>query len=120
SRNLPLTGTLNVPGTVNGAVAAATASTTTATSARPLAVPNPYGMSSPVGKAVNWRFDPTATGITYTGVGLPPGITLDPAGVFTGSATRAGSYTVTVTAKNATGSTGSATFVWTATRAHSR
>ncbi|MFF3983119.1 discoidin domain-containing protein [Streptomyces sp. NPDC001797] len=109
SRNLPLTGTLNVPSTVNGAAAAATGS------AEPLAVPNPHGMSSPVGKAVNWTFDPAATGITYTGTGLPPGITLDPAGVFTGSATKTGTYTVTVTAKNASGSTGSATFVWTAT-----
>jgi len=122
SRNLPVTGTLNVATAVNGGLAAASpaaasssTSAATSTSAGTLAVPNPYGMSSPVNKAVNWTFDPNATGISYTGTGLPPGITLSSAGVFTGTATKAGTYTVTVAAKNAAGSTGSATFVWTAT-----
>jgi beta-glucosidase len=126
SRNLPVTGTLNVTTAVNGGLAAAspaaasasTSASTAAsasTSAGTLTVPNPYGMSSPVNEAVNWTFDPKATGISYTGTGLPPGITLSSAGVFTGTATKAGSYTVTVAAKNTAGSTGSATFVWTAT-----
>ena len=120
SRNLPLTGTLNVPTTVNGNLAATisprAAGVGTATTAAALSVPNPYGMSSPVDAQVHWTFDPhSATGTTYTATGLPPGISLGSAGQFTGAATKSGTYTVTVTAKNTAGSTGSATFVWTTT-----
>ncbi|WP_329176989.1 discoidin domain-containing protein [Streptomyces sp. NBC_01477] len=123
SRSLPLTGTLTVPTTVNGAVAAAigpkaaTANSAAPATAAALSVPNPYGMSSPVHSAVDWAFDPadTAAHHTYTASGLPPGISLSASGRFTGSATRAGSYTVTVTVKDQAGATGSATFVWTTT-----
>ncbi|WP_405786084.1 glycoside hydrolase family 3 C-terminal domain-containing protein [Streptomyces sp. NBC_00138] len=125
SRNLPLTGTLNVPNTVNNAVAAASTKTasaskaaaadTIATAATPLAVPNPHGMSSPVHTQVDWAYDQAGSGNAYTADGLPPGITLSSAGKFTGAATKSGTWTVTVTGKNAAGSTGSATFVWTTT-----
>ncbi|MFI1091773.1 discoidin domain-containing protein [Streptomyces sp. NPDC020917] len=125
SRNLPVSGTLTVPTTVNGAVAPATsgagtaaraAAATTAGPAAQLSVPNPYGMSSPLHRAVDWVLDPNAaTGTTYTATGLPPGLALSPAGRFTGSATGKGTFTVTVTARNTAGSTGSATFVWTVT-----
>ncbi|WP_344615607.1 discoidin domain-containing protein, partial [Dactylosporangium salmoneum] len=91
SRNLPLSGSL--------AVTAATVPSNL--------LPNPYGMSSPVGKAVNWAFG--AAGATYTATGLPAGLSISSAGVITGSATTAGTSTVTVTAS--TGAT--ATFVWT-------
>ncbi|WP_426506133.1 discoidin domain-containing protein [Dactylosporangium sp. McL0621] len=97
SRNLPLTGSLAV-----------TAATVPAN-----LLPNPYGMSSPVGKAVSWAFGATAGGsqATYTASGLPAGLSINSAGVISGSATAAGTSTVTVTA-----STGaSATFVWTTT-----
>jgi len=93
SRNLPLTGNL--------AVTAATVPSNL--------LPNPYGMSSPVGKAVSWAFG--AAGATYTATGLPAGLSISSAGVISGTATAAGTSTVTVTA-----STGaSATFVWTTT-----
>ena len=125
SRNLPASGTLTVPTTVNGAVAPATsaagtaakgAAGTTAGPAARLSVPNPYGMSSPLHRAVDWVLDPdAATGTAYTATGLPPGLALSPAGRFTGAATGRGTFTVTVTARNTAGSTGSATFVWTVT-----
>ncbi|MEV6055854.1 discoidin domain-containing protein [Streptomyces sp. NPDC052107] len=118
SRNLPVSGTLTVPTTVNGSLAAAATpkAAGTATAAAPLFVPNPHGMSGPVHARVHWTFDPnSATGTTYTATGLPPGISLTKAGLFTGAATRTGTYTVTVTAKSPAGSAGSATFVWTAT-----
>ncbi|MGI5237427.1 discoidin domain-containing protein [Dactylosporangium sp. CA-139066] len=93
SRNLPLSGNL--------AVTAATVPSNL--------LPNPYGMSSPVGKAVSWAFG--AAGATYTATGLPAGLSISSAGVISGAATAAGTSTVTVTAS--TGS--SATFVWTTT-----
>jgi hypothetical protein len=40
--------------------------------------------------------------ITYTGTGLPPGVTVSPAGLVSGTPTTAGSYTVEVTATNGT------------------
>jgi beta-glucosidase len=76
-------------------------------------VPNPYGMSSRLGAAVNWNVAGPATGLTYTATGLPTGLSISAAGVITGAATVSGTKTVTVTARNAAGATGSATFVWT-------
>jgi beta-glucosidase len=119
SRSLPVTGTLTVPTTVNGNLAASinpkAAASGAAASAAPLSLPNPYGMSSPANHQVTWTFDPHTKGIAYSATGLPPGISLSAAGRFTGAATKAGTWTVTVTGKNAAGSTGSVTFVWTAT-----
>ncbi|WP_329134097.1 discoidin domain-containing protein [Streptomyces sp. NBC_01476] len=109
SRNLPVTGTLNVPSAV-------TPATVTPAATAALAVPNPYGMSSPVHTPVSWAFDPnSAAGTAYTATGLPPGISLAADGTFTGAATKAGTYTVTVTATSRSSATGAATFVWTAT-----
>ncbi|MFG2819228.1 discoidin domain-containing protein [Kitasatospora sp. NPDC048365] len=107
SRNLPVGGDLTVPTAVNGLAAAAA----------PLAVPNPHGMSSPVHAAVQWTFDAAgaAAGASYRATGLPPGISIDGGGRFTGAATEKGTYTVTVTATGTTGAVGSATFVWTTT-----
>ena len=119
SRNLPVNGSLTVPTTVNGNLAGVAgpkaAAAGPAATAAPLTVPNPYGMSGPAHARVSWTFDPNAKGVAYTATGLPPGISLSAAGKFTGAATRAGTWTVTVTGKNAAGSQGSATFVWTAT-----
>lgn len=64
---------------------------------------NPHGRSS----------NP-ADPLTYTASGLPPGLSIAPAtGVVSGTTTSAiGSYTVTVTAGDATGSSYSQTFTW--------
>jgi hypothetical protein len=47
---------------------------------------------------------------TFTATGLPPGVTLAPNGLFSGTPTTAGTYSVVVTATDATGLTASATF----------
>jgi beta-glucosidase len=106
SRNLPLTGSLPV---------ATTMTANAVSTAGDLAVANPHGMSSPVHAAVRWTFAAPAAGVTYTATGLPPGLSISPAGVISGAATAAGSYTVTVTARNPAGASGGATFVWTTT-----
>jgi beta-glucosidase len=108
SRNLPLTGSLTVASTLATAATAGTGATAPA-------VPNPHGMSSPVGKSVSWQVAPTASGVTYTATGLPAGLSISASGVVSGAATAAGTTTVTVTARDASGATGSAVFVWTTT-----
>jgi beta-glucosidase len=119
SRNLPLTGTVTVPTTVNGNLAASiapkAAAAGTGTAAAPLTLSNPHGMSSPVHKKVDWALDGRTSGVTYTATGLPPGISLAADGTFTGAASKAGTWTVTVTGRNTAGSQGSVTFIWTAT-----
>ncbi|WP_245601822.1 glycoside hydrolase family 3 C-terminal domain-containing protein [Hamadaea tsunoensis] len=105
SRSLPVTGTLTVGAAVTSSVLNPTGGT--------ISVPNPYGMSSRVGQAVNWNVAGTGTGLTYSATGLPSGLSISAAGVVTGSATGQGTKTVTVTARDASGQTGSATFVWT-------
>ncbi|BCY10906.1 putative Ig domain-containing protein [Actinoplanes sp. L3-i22] len=58
----------------------------------------------------------TATGgtspYTWTATGLPAGLAISTAGVISGTPTTAGSSTVTLTAKDANGRTGSTTFTW--------
>jgi beta-glucosidase len=114
SRNLPLTGNLTVATTMSGNAVAPGAGTTAGTQGNStLTVANPYGMSSPVHAQVNWTFAQPASGLTYTATGLPSGLSISSAGVISGAATTHGTYTVTVTATNTTGASGSATFVWT-------
>ena len=57
----------------------------------------------------------TATGsLSYSATGLPTGLSISSStGVISGTASKAGSYSVTVTGKDSTGPTGSATFTWT-------
>ncbi len=47
---------------------------------------------------------------TFTGTGLPPGLTLSAAGVLSGTPTAGGTYSTVITATDAYGATGSATF----------
>jgi Putative Ig domain/PLD-like domain len=56
----------------------------------------------------------TCTGtLTYSASGLPTGLSINSTtGVISGTATKAGTYTVTVTGKDSTGPTGSATYTW--------
>jgi hypothetical protein len=57
----------------------------------------------------------TATGsLSYSATGLPTGLSISSStGVISGTASKAGSYSVTVTGKDSTGPSGSATFTWT-------
>jgi beta-glucosidase len=50
---------------------------------------------------------------TLTATGLPAGLSMNTAGVITGWLTRSGTFKVTVTASDALGGTGSASFTWT-------
>jgi prepilin-type N-terminal cleavage/methylation domain-containing protein len=68
---------------------------------------------------VNWPVSLTlaaaggAPPLTWTATGLPPGLSLSPAGVVSGSPTSTGSYSVTVTATDGFKLAGSAPFTWT-------
>jgi carboxypeptidase T len=59
------------------------------------------------------RATSTAGGtLTFTATGLPPGLSISSTGVITGTPTTSGNYSVTVTAKDAGGGTGTTTFTW--------
>ncbi|SDH56188.1 serine protease [Actinokineospora alba] len=50
--------------------------------------------------------------LTFSATGLPPGLTISASGRITGTPTTSGTYTVTVTAKDSGGGTGTTTFGW--------
>jgi endo-1,4-beta-xylanase len=80
-------------------------------------VTNPGARTGTVGTAASLQVTATdsASGQTlaYTASGLPAGLAISTSGLITGTPTTAGSSTVTVTAKDATGASGNATFTWT-------
>jgi hypothetical protein len=51
--------------------------------------------------------------LAYSATGLPAGLSISSSGLITGTPTTAGTYSVTATAKDSTGASGSATFTWT-------
>jgi beta-glucosidase len=132
SSNLPLTGSTSLAQTLTGQIAAGTSGAgvslaNTAVSANvtsnsgvpgaeTVGVVNPFGYSSPKGAAVSFAMqavDSSASqALTFTATGLPPGITIAPDGTISGSSSTLGTYTVTVTAKDTEGASGTATFVW--------
>ncbi len=50
--------------------------------------------------------------LTFTATGLPPGTAIASNGTISGSGGASGTYTVTVTARDTEGVSGTATFVW--------
>jgi hypothetical protein len=81
-------------------------------------VTNPGTQTSTVGTAVSLQIQATdsASGqtLTYTATGLPAGLSVNSgSGLISGTPTTAGTSSVTVTAKDTTGASGSATFTWT-------
>lgn len=85
-------------------------------------VTNPGARSGAVGTAitpVQVQATDSAAGqsLTYSATSLPPGLSITTSGAISGTPTTAGSYSVTVTATDATGASGSATFTWTITGA---
>jgi hypothetical protein len=133
SNNLPLSGTTSLAQKLTGQVAAgassagvslantAVSANVTANSGVPgaetVGVVNPYGYSSPKGAAVSFQMQAvdsnSAASLTYTASGLPPGISIAGNGTISGSSSTLGTYTVTVTATDGEGVSGTATFVWT-------
>ena len=84
--------------------------------AETVGVVNPFGYSSPKGTAVSFAMQAVDSNasqtLTFTATGLPPGITIASNGTISGSGSTLGTYTVTVTAKDTAGVSGTATFVW--------
>ncbi len=82
-------------------------------------VTNPGNQSSTVGTAASVQIHATDSGsgqtLTYTATGLPAGLAISSSGLISGTPTTAGTSMVTVTAKDGTGATGSASFSWTVT-----
>ncbi|MDI5965289.1 putative Ig domain-containing protein [Streptantibioticus silvisoli] len=80
-------------------------------------VTNPGSKSTTVGTAVSTQISASdsASGqtLTYSATGLPTGLSISSSGLITGTPTTAGTYNVTVTAKDTTNATGSASFTWT-------
>ncbi len=112
SRNLPLSGSLNVATTMKTMVAGQPSHAGTVT------IANPHGMSSPAGAKVSLPVKATTTAhgtLTFTAKGLPAGLKISRTGTISGAARHLGTRTVTVTARDATGASSTATFVWTVT-----
>ncbi|MFF0966164.1 putative Ig domain-containing protein [Streptomyces sp. NPDC003703] len=80
-------------------------------------VTDPGSQSTTVGGSVSLQIhatDSAGAALTYTATGLPSGLSVNGStGLITGTASTAGTYQVTVTAKDSTGATGSASFTWT-------
>jgi subtilase family serine protease len=80
-------------------------------------VTNPGSKTGTVGTATSLQISATdsASGqtLTYSATGLPTGLSISTSGLISGTPSAAGSYSVTVTAKDTTGASGSATFTWT-------
>ena len=79
-------------------------------------VTNPGAQSGTVGMAVTAlqivATDGNGDPLTFSATGLPAGLTISASGQVTGTPTAAGANSVTVTANDGRGGTGSATFSW--------
>lgn len=101
-----------------GTPSGVTAFTSGSTGGNTVAVTNPGSQTSTVGTAVGLQIHATdsASGqtLTYGATGLPAGLSISAStGLISGTPTTAGTSTVTVTAQDGTGASGSATFTWT-------
>jgi beta-glucosidase-like glycosyl hydrolase len=132
SASLPLTGSTSLAQELTGQIAAGASGagvslTNTAVSANVTAnsgvpgaetvgVVNPFGYSSPKGAAVSLPIQAVDSNasqtLTFTATGLPPGISIAGNGTISGSGTTLGTYTVTVTATDTEGVSGTATFIY--------
>jgi len=122
SRYLGQTVTLKITGTEDSSLATNFllddfALTTGTGNTQAPSVTAPGNQTSAVGQAVSLQIqasDPQGDALTYTATGLPPGLSINTStGKITGAPTTAGTSSVTVTAKDPAGNTGSTTFTWT-------
>jgi hypothetical protein len=89
----------------------------TGSAAGQVGIINPGSMTTALGTAVNYQVQATdtATGsLSYSASGLPAGLSISSStGVISGTASTAGTYSVTLTGKDTSGPSGSASFAWT-------
>src|ERR1700677_3247291 len=88
------------------------------TTSNTVTVTNPGSQTGTVGTAASLQIAATDSGsgqtLTYSATGLPAGLSISSTtGLISGTPTTAGSNSVTVTAKDTTGASGSASFTWT-------
>jgi len=80
-------------------------------------VTNPGAQTSTVGTAVSLQVQASDTAggaLSYSATGLPAGLSINAtSGLISGTPTTSGTYSVTVTATDSTGPSGSASFTWT-------
>ena len=80
-------------------------------------VTSPGNQNTTTGSAVNLTVtgtDSAGAALTWSATGLPTGLSINAStGAISGTANTAGTYSVTVTAKDSTGASGSASFTWT-------
>ncbi len=105
-------------GSPDGATLPATLCGGGGTTGNTVTLTNPGSQTSTVGTAVSLQIkgSDSASGqtLTYSATGLPAGLSLNSSsGLISGTPTTAGSSSVTVTAKDTTGASGSASFTWT-------
>ncbi|WP_370935813.1 putative Ig domain-containing protein [Amycolatopsis sp. cg13] len=76
---------------------------------------NPGSQNGVVGTAASLQLSASggSGGYTWTASGLPTGLSISSGGLISGTPTTAGTYSVTATAKDSSGATGSTTFSWT-------
>jgi len=90
---------------------------TTPPPANTVTVNNPGNQTSTVGMAASVQVSgsDSASGqtLTYSATGLPAGLSISSSGLISGTPTTAGTSNVTVTAKDTTGASGTASFSWT-------
>ena len=103
---------IGTPDGIGGLVSGSTSTGNTVT------VTNPGSQTGTVGTAASLQITATdsASGqtLTYSATGLPTGLSISSSsGLISGTPTTAGTYSVTVTAKDTTGASGSASFTWT-------
>ena len=113
-------GTSSVTVTANdgrGGTGSATFSWTIAAANVAPVVTNPGSQSGTVGTAITGlqivASDGNSDPLTFSATGLPAGLAISTSGLITGTPTAAGTSSVTVTANDGRGGTGSATFSWT-------
>jgi putative Ig domain-containing protein/phospholipase D-like protein len=89
----------------------------TGSAAGKVAIINPGAQTTATGASVDFQVQAmdTATGsLSYSASGLPTGLSISSStGVISGTASTAGTYNVTVTGKDSSGPSGSASFTWT-------
>jgi hypothetical protein len=101
-------------GTPNGTAAFTTGGGGTGNT---VTVTNPGSRTGTVGTATSLQIqasDSAGLALTYTASGLPTGLSINSSsGLISGTPSAAGTFNVTVTAKDSTGASGSASFTWT-------